>query len=198
MKTRTHTVIPSLAVALLLWCPATAWAQPAPSFAGSEPRAGEQLVVTYVTDRFGPLANSYRRTVHIEFLMMDGGRLVGRDGDRYFSVDTRSIRSVRRRIGTKPASAPAMALGSAAGFAAGFVMGAVSHPRRLDASGGQSAVNRGLSAGVLVGAPLGALVAWVASRSRPIYEDVQIGRARPSVAMSLSGRVRLSVSIATQ
>lgn len=197
MKTCTHPVITALGIAFVLLCPTTARAQSAVAEGNAGPRVGEQLVVTYVTDRLGPLVNNFRRTIYIRFVMIDGGRLVGQDGDRYFSIDTASIRTVKRRIGTKPASAPAMALGSAAGFAAGFLVGAVSHSTRPDVRGGQTAVNRGLSTGVLVGAPLGAFVAWVASRSRPIYEEVRIGRARPSVALGLSGRMRLSVSIVT-
>jgi len=192
MKTSARNVISSLAVAFLLWCPTQLSAQSPFADVAQGPRVGERLVVT-----LGPLVYNHRRVVHVEFLMVDEGWLVGRDGDRYLAIDTASIRSVRRRIGTKPASAPAMALGSAVGFATGFVIGAVLQSTGEAYAGRQTASNRGLSTGVLIGAPIGALVAWAASRSRPIYETVPLGRARPSVAMDPSGRVGVSLSIPT-
>jgi len=197
MKTRARTVISSLGLAFIAWCPAHLYGQSIFAPRAQEPRVGEQLAVTFVSDQFGPLVYNYRRTVYIEFLMIDGGRLVGRDGDRYFAIDTGSIRTVKRRIGTKPASAPAMALGSAAGFVAGFAIGAVLQSSGQDYVGRQTASNRGLSTGVLIGAPLGAFVAWVASRSRPIYETVPLASARPSVMMDPAGRLGVSLSIPT-
>jgi hypothetical protein len=194
MNTRRRFRTLTLWAAVLAWCPSTAWAQTTSAFQEGDPDVGEQLIVTYVSDRFGPSAQRTLRTVRIEFLAVEGSRLMGRIEGGHLAIDTESIRRLKRRVGTKPASAPAMAMGSAAGFAAGFLLGALSHSERLD-PGGQSAASRGLSAGVLLGAPLGALVAWVSSRSRPIYEDVGILRARPSVALSPSGRMRLSVSV---
>ena len=202
MKTLARAAVSSLGVAILLWCPSPASAQMASTFATPGPRVGERLSVTYLTNPSGPLAYNYLRLVHVDFLSFDGGRLVGRVRGRPFAIGTASIRSVRRRIGTKPASAPAMVLGSAGGFAAGFLIGAVVYSQdrsgASNPSGASSATNRGLSTGVLVGAPLGALVAWVASRSRPIYEELQIGGVRPAVAASLSGRTRLSITIPTR
>jgi hypothetical protein len=202
MKTLARGAMSSLGVAILLWCPSPASAQTASTFVPPEPRVGERLTVTYFTNPSGPLAYNYLKTVHVDFLMFDGGRLVGQLRSRPFAIGTESIRTVRRRIGTKPTSAPAMVLGSAGGFAAGFLIGAVAYSpdrsRASNPSGASSAVNRGLSTGVLVGAPLGALMAWVASRSRPIYEEIQIGGSRPAVAVSLSGRTRLSVTIPTR
>jgi hypothetical protein len=203
MKTLAPTLVPSLVVTCLLWCPALIAAQAPSPDGASEPKPGDRLAVSYVTDRLAPQVSdfSYRRTVHMEFIALDGGRLMGRDGDRLVAIDTVLIRSVRRRIGTKPASAPTMVLGSAVGFAAGFVVGAMAGARSRawsqDPDGGMSTMNRGLATGVLLGAPAGALVAWLTSRSRPIYEEVQIGRARPSVVLNGSGRLGLSLSIAT-
>jgi hypothetical protein len=50
----------------------------------------------------------------------------------------------------------------------------------------------GLSTGVLVGAPVGALVAWAASRSRGIYEDVPFPDFRFS-RPEASGRAHLDL-----
>ncbi|MDH3208269.1 MAG: hypothetical protein OEO79_16835 [Gemmatimonadota bacterium] len=198
MKTSARSLIPALA-ALVVCCPAPVQSQAASASLSAAPRVGEELVVSYVGDQISPFVFGYRRTVRMEFRAMEGRRLVGRVGDRLLMIDTAAIRTVRRQIGTKPASAPAMVAGSAAGFAAGFVVGAmVRHRSRAwsqDPDPGMSPVNRGLATGVLVGAPLGAFAAWVVSRSRPIYEEVQIGRARPSVVMDLSGRVGLTVSV---
>ena len=199
MKTPARSLIPVLVVALVLCSPSTVQSQSASASTIRPPRVGEQLVVSYVGNQLSPFPYGYRRTVQMEFLTVEGARLVGRVGDRLFLIDTAAIRTVRRQIGTKPASAPAMVAGSAAGFAAGFVIGAMARHRSRawsrDPDPGMSPVNRGLATGVLVGAPLGAVVAWVASRSRPIYEEVQVGRARPSVVMDLSGRMGFTVSV---
>jgi hypothetical protein len=53
-------------------------------------------------------------------------------------------------------------------------------------------VDSGLSTGVLLGAPVGALVAWAASRSRGIYEDVPFPDLRVRRAAA-SGRAHLDL-----
>jgi hypothetical protein len=188
---KTHTTGFAVAAALLLGCPQGSVAQ---SYWPTGPGAGERLVVTFVTDLYGPLSRSHRSRVEMDFVAIEGVRLLGATRDRVLSIDTRSILSVKRQIGTKPASAPAMVLGSAAGFAVGFLVGSIAHS---DGSGQTTAVGSGLSTGVLLGAPTGALVAWVASRSRPIYEEVRIGPAIPSVSLAPSGRTSVAVSVAT-
>jgi hypothetical protein len=116
----------------------------------------------------------------------DALQLVGRSRDRMYIIERVAVTRVRRRIGTRPATAPEIVAGSAIGFGAAFVLGAAS-------SSGDRA-DMGLSTGVLVGAPIGALVAWLASRSRGIYEDVpmpdvRVGRRAGSGRIDLLGRV---------
>jgi len=196
MKTLSHTVLSALTLALIVAGPTHALAQ-STGEASRTLTAGEELLVTYDTGDFGSFSQSYRRTVRAEFVDMDGGRMLVRVRDQLLLIDTRSIRSVRRRIGTKPASAPAMALGSAAGFGAAFLIGVAMYD---DGGPGStsSATNSGLAAGVLIGAPVGALVAWMVSRSRPLYESVDIGGARPRVVIRRSGGVSFSFSLPTR
>src|SRR5688572_4472835 len=88
----------------------------------------------------------------------DDNQIIGRRNGRTYIMERRSIARVRRQIGRRPATAPEMVAGSAIGFATGFFLGAMSaSDDRTDA---------GLSTGVLLGAPAGALVAWISSRSR--------------------------------
>jgi len=158
-------------------------------------RAGDEIVVSWidpVAERGGP----YVRNEVLQLMSFDGRHIVGKRGHRVVVVDANSIRRLQRRVGTKPASAPAMVAGSAAGFAAGFLLGMTD----ADPSRGRSAVDAGLTGGVLVGAPLGAIVAWLASRSRGIYEDVDVGGRRVTSAarVSPSGAVGLAISVGTR
>lgn len=155
---------------------------------------GERLLVTYDVDRNGPAVYRYRRTVEVEVQRIDGRYLLGWSHGAIVPIDLASIRSVKRHVGTRPASAPAMVLGSAAGFAGGFLVGTIAHSGNR--SSPRSAVDDGLVAGVLMGAPLGALVAWLTSRGRPIYEDVELWDILPTVAASPSGGVGLGLTIA--
>jgi len=49
-----------------------------------------------------------------------------------------------------------------------------------------------------LGAPLGALVVYVASRSRGIYESVPLAQVRPKLVVSPTGRLGASLRIATR
>ena len=55
-------------------------------------------------------------------------------------------------------------------------------------------IDRGITAGVLLGAPIGALVAWMNSRQRGIYESVGFGALVTGVVIDPGGHVGLSVS----
>jgi hypothetical protein len=123
-------------------------------------------------------------TRRVVVVVADGGGLIGRFDGRTYVIERGSVLRLRRRIGTRPATAPEMVAGSAIGFAAGFLVGALASP--------DDRVDLGLSTGVLVGAPVGALVAWAASRSRGIYEDVPFPDFRVSRAEA-SGRAHLDL-----
>ena len=61
--------------------------------------------------------------------------------------------------------------------------------------GASAVIDDGLVAGVLVGAPLGALGALLNSLARPLYEDVGFGGARPVVLPTETGGVGFGVSL---
>ena len=187
MKIPASTVPWTIVLAGLALAPFTAQAQTqAPSALGtSGALAPGDEVRVYWYDRYAT-ASSFRhlRAQTFDLLRIEQGQLVGRRGERIHVIETGTVRSLQRRIGTRPASAPAMAAGSAGGFAAAFVVGT------LVAASNADAVNVGLSAGVLVGAPLGAVVAWLASRSRGIYEEVHLPGASGRWAAALHpGRI---------
>ena len=199
MKTSARILIPALTAILCATGASSARAQgfPGEAAAKSSIEPGDELVVTFLEES-RPFQHGYRRTVRGEYLAMAGEHLI--IDTRYGSVviDTASVRTVRRRIGTKPASAPAMALGSAAGFLSGFLIGSMTYQEGGRAGGTSSASNNGLALGVLLGAPAGALVAWLASRSRPIYENVPVRPALSGLAVDPTGRVGLSFTIPTR
>jgi hypothetical protein len=152
-------------------------AQPAPL------TPGETVVVTWRDPAIIGVANppSSRRVVVVG---ADDTRLIGRFDGRTYIIERGTVVRVRRRIGTRPATAPEMVAGSSIGFATGFLVGA------LGAT--DDRVDSGLSTGVLLGAPVGALVAWAASRSRGIYEDVPFPDLRVRRAAA-SGRAHLDL-----
>lgn len=198
MKSLLHTPIRGLAAALLLVIPSVAAAQSPTRYSTRSfamPSAGDELRVTYDSNRNGALVHNFRGIVRGTLKMISDGYLIIETRNGTTVVAVSSVRRIQRRIGTKPASAPAMALGSAAGFAAGYLIGSLAYQEST--SGTSSASNNGLAVGVLLGAPAGALVAWVASRSRPLYEDMALGSAVPAVSVSPSGRVGFSISVAT-
>jgi len=115
-----------------------------------------------------------------------------RKGKRLFTVHASTVRSVELRVGTKPASAPAMVAGSAIGFVSGFALGALTGGfNHMDPN--VDRVEAGLTTGVLVGAPLGAFVAWLTSRERGIYEDIPFGDMLSSMVVGANGTVGFSL-----
>lgn len=199
MKPLARILTHGLAAAVLAAVPCATAAQTPARFAArafSMPSPGDELSVTYDTDRNGALVRNYRATARGTLKGVSDGYLILDTQSGTVVIQVSSIRTLRRRIGTRPASAPAMALGSAAGFAAGYLIGALSYRER--ASGTSSASNNGLAVGVLLGAPAGALIAWLASRSRPIYEDLGLGSTVPIVSHDPSGAVGVSLSVSTR
>ncbi len=84
-------------------------------------------------------------------------------------------------------------IGSEVGSAVGVVAGLLKS--QIDrTSADHDAIDSGLVAGIL-GAQSGALVAYINSRSRGIYEDVGLGNLAPGLVMRPSGRVGLSLTI---
>jgi hypothetical protein len=153
---------------------------------------GEEVRISWWDPSMPAYAFNAPRLVTAEVIDYSGDSVMLRQGSRVFTVRLSQTRSIQRRIGTKPASAPAMVGGSAAGFAAGFALGALTG----GLEGGGADVDRvqsGLTTGVLIGAPLGAIVAWLASRSRGIYEDVPFGDMVAGLIADPDGRVGVSL-----
>jgi hypothetical protein len=144
---------------------------------------GETVVVTW-RDPAVIGASNLSSTRQVIVVGADPSGLIGRFDGRTYIIERSSVVRMRRRIGTRPATAPEMVAGSALGFATGFLVGAMGAT--------EDRVDLGLSTGVLLGAPVGALVAWAASRSRGIYEDVPFPDVRVRRAAS-SGRAHVDM-----
>lgn len=180
-------VISRLLLTVILAAPISAAAQTAPL------QVGEKIRIRWTFGSPYPYGLSTMRSVVAHVVDYDAGHVMLRRGHRMFTVPTGSITTLERRIGTKPASAPAMVIGSGVGFAVGFVAGLLKS--QIDrTSDGHDVIDSGLAAGIL-GAPIGALVAYINSRSRGIYEDVGLGNLAPGLVMRPSGRVGLSLTI---
>jgi hypothetical protein len=152
---------------------------------------GEEVRITWLDPGVSYTYVGPHRTT-AEVVDFDGTTLMLRRGKRMLTVPVSSIRGLERRVGTRPASAPAMVAGSATGFAAGFALGFATG----GIEGGGADVDRvdaGLTTGVLIGAPLGALIAWAMSRSRGIYEDVPFGDVVAGIIADPAGRVGIAV-----
>ena len=185
-------------VRLLLSAPAVSLLLLAPAVAAEGQdgplKPGEEVRISWWDPAVPTYAFNAPRVVTAEVIDYNGDSLMLRRGDRVFTVTLAQTRSIKRRIGTRPASAPAMVGGSAAGFAAGFALGALTG----GLEGGGADVDRvqsGLTTGVLIGAPLGALVAWLASRSQGIYEDVPFGDLIAGLIADPDGRLGLSLKL---
>jgi hypothetical protein len=152
-------------------------AQPAPL------TPGETVVVTWRYPAIVGAANPFS-THRVVVVGADASGLIGRFDGRTYVIERGTVVRVRRRIGTRPATAPEMVAGSAIGFATGFLAGALGST--------EDRVDVGLSTGVLLGAPVGALIAWAASRSRGIYEDVPFPDLRVRRAAA-SGRAHVDL-----
>lgn len=158
---------------------------------------GERVRVRWDAGTESQYGYSALRSAVTEVVEYHGTRIVLRRGHSTFSVPMSSVRSIDRRVGTKPASAPAMVLGSAAGFATGFIAGVLK--AKMDTSvASDNRINSGITAGVLLGAPLGALIAWAASRERGIYERVGLGPAVRGIVVEPSGKVGVSLAVGTR
>jgi len=144
--------------------------------------AGETVLVSWRDPVVVGAINPFH-VRRITVVRADDSQIVARVDGRTRVIDGRTITRIRRRIGTRPATAPEMVAGSAIGFGTGFLLGAM--------SASTDRVDAGLSTGVLLGAPAGALIAWLASRSRGIYEDVPLPAVR--VFRSTAGGMRLDV-----
>jgi hypothetical protein len=154
---------------------------------------GEEVRVAWWDEAYS-FAFSGNRVVTAEVMAFDGQRLMLRRGRQVFTVPVQSIRRVQRRVGTKPASAPAMVIGSASGFAAGFLLGLATGGIEGGAAG-VDRVDAGVTTAVLIGAPAGALIAWAASRSRGIYQDVPFVDMISGLVADAEGRVGLRISV---
>jgi hypothetical protein len=119
-----------------------------------------------------------------------------RRGSRVFTLPMSSVQALERRIGTKPASAPAMVKGSAIGFLAGFAAGVLT-AKSNGAVPSDEVVDSGVVGGVLLGAPVGAFIAYLTSRRRGIYEKVPFNRMNADFAVAPSGRMGLSLALPT-
>ncbi len=158
---------------------------------------GERVRVRWDAGIESQYGYSALRSAVTEVVEYHGTRIVLRRGNSTFSVPMSSVRSIERRVGTKPASAPAMVLGSAAGFATGFIVGVLK--ANMDTSvASDDRINSGISTGVLLGAPLGALIAWATSRERGIYERVGLGPGVRGLVVEPSGKVGVSLAVGTR
>ncbi|MDH3270304.1 MAG: hypothetical protein OEN56_03165 [Gemmatimonadota bacterium] len=137
-------------------------------------------------------AFGYTRSAIARVVDVSPSHLTLRRGNRDFVVPVRGVQTLERRVGTRPASAPRMVIGSGLGFLGGVAIGVL----RAEADPTiESSGDFGLSMGVLIGAPVGALIAYVTSRERGIYEPVGVAGIFSGMRIDPSGRVGLSVRI---
>ena len=175
-----------LSVALLA-TPASVDSQSNPALA-----PGDEVRIRWSYAGATSFAHSVTQWAVAEVVDVSPSHVMLRRGSRNFTVPFRSVQSLERRIGTKPASAPRMVIGSALGFLGGVAFGVAS------AQADPTIENHGdygLSMGVLVGAPVGALVAWATSRERGIYERVGVRQLVEGWTVDPSGRVGLTVRL---
>src|SRR5688572_8130068 len=153
MKTITPVAAATLLVALQV---ASLEARPV----AAQPAAltpGETVIISWHDPALVGTSSAFRAQRFV-VVRADDSQVIGRRDGRTYVMERRSIARMRRKIGTRPATAPEMVAGSAIGFATGFLLGAM--------SASEDRTDAGLSTGVLLGAPAGALVAWISSRSR--------------------------------
>lgn len=153
---------------------------------------GEEVRIRWDLGGTSSFAHNYTQVTIAEVMDVSASHLMLRRGTRVFTVPFRSVRSLERRVGTRPASAPRMVVGSGLGFLGGMAFGLIHG--EADSSI-ESSSDFGLSMGVLVGAPIGALIAWATSRERGIYERVGVGDLVSGWTVDPSGRVGLSFRI---
>jgi len=191
MKALTRMVTSRLIASLLLTAPTPAIAQSSALSDGEEVRIRWRAAYDY---SYG--FSTQRLTVGTVVDQTRSHILVKQRG-RFLTVPMASVTSLERRIGTKPATAPAMVKGSGIGFAAGFLAGFVASSLDRTAESGDR-VSSGITTGVLLGAPIGALFVYANSRSKGIYEPVEMAGLLPSVAVEPSGRVGVRIRIGSR
>ncbi|MDX1494406.1 MAG: hypothetical protein R3253_10130 [Longimicrobiales bacterium] len=169
-------------IATLLFSPAPVAAQQ-PAI---EP--GEEVRVRWRYDA-STFAHSISQVTVAEVVDVTPNAILLRRGNRHFTVPMANVRSLERRVGTRPASAPRMVIGSALGFLGGMAFGVL---RGEADSNIESSADYGLSMGVLIGAPVGALIAYATSRERGIYERVGLPALVSGWTVDTDGRVGLS------
>ena len=155
---------------------------------------GDRVRVVW-RESWGSLYHSQVRIAHLDLVLLDRAKLIGRRGDRVEVIPLDQVSLVQKRVGTRPATAPEMVIGSAAGFAAAFAAGAIKAIADPTVEGSSAVIDDGLVAGVLIGAPLGALAAYLRSRARPLYEDIGFGDAQPVVVPTRTGGVGFGISL---
>jgi len=153
---------------------------------------GDEVRIRWSYDGTSSFAHTVTQSAIAEVVDVSPSHVMLRRGGRNFTVPLRTVRTLERRVGTKPASAPRMVIGSGLGFLGGMAFGLAS--AQADPTI-ENAGDYGLSMGVLVGAPIGALVAWITSRERGIYERVGMRQLVQGWTVDPSGRVGLTVRL---
>lgn len=182
-------------IPLLPWCVAMAAALFALAPTPAQPQSlqpGDEVRIRWSYDGTSSFAHTMTQTAIAQVVDISPSHVVLRRSGRTFTVPMRTVRSVERRVGTKPASAPRMVIGSGLGFLGGVVFGlatAQADPTIEDVS------DYGLSMGVLVGAPVGALIAWATSRERGIYERLGVPQLVSGWTIDPTGRVGVAVRL---
>lgn len=189
MRTRTRfqdAAVGAFVVMLLALAVDDASAQDGPIQPGEEVRIRWEYGSAY------GYAGGYQQSAIGEVVDATSTHLMLRRGQRFFTVPLGSVRTLERRVGTKPASAPRMVIGSGLGFLGAMAFGIL----RGEADPTiDSSMDYGLSMGVLAGAPIGALVAWATSRERGIYERVGVRQLVSGWTIDPNGRVGLTVNV---
>lgn len=156
--------------------------------------SGDRIRVMWREGVASPYHN-YLRSEHLDLVLIDETRLVGRDGDRVRVIPLNQVAHLDKRVRTRPATAPEIVIGSAMGFAAAFTLGALKSIVDPSVEGSSTIVNDGVRTGVLVGAPLGAVAAYLNAMARPLYEEIGIGAQRPVVLPTTNGAVHFGISV---
>lgn len=189
MKTRTRFQIAAIGsfVVMLLGSAAV------PTAAQNGPvQPGEEVRIRWEYGSAYGYLGGYWQTAVGEVVDANPTHIMLRRGERFFTVPLSSVVTLERRVGTKPASAPRMVVGSGLGFLGAMAFGILQGQADPTI---ESPVDYGLSMGVLVGAPVGALVAWATSRERGIYERVGLRQLVSGWTIGADGRVGLTVQV---
>lgn len=187
-------VIQSTGIALLLAFASVA--TPVKTTAQAQPvvESGDRIRVMWREGVTSPF-HSYLRSDHLDLVLIDRTRLIGRDGERVRVIPLSQVASVQRRVRTRPATAPEIVIGSAVGFAAGFTLGALKSIVDPSVEGSSVIINDGVMAGALIGAPLGAVAAFLNSKARPLYEEIGLGDRHPVILPTTSGTVHVGITV---